>query len=73
MKKIMAITETRAAFWTAAVLRRFFDGSPKIKFPKTPVSPFSSKQSFLFPPCLSTAHEPTWLLRAESPQFDSLG
>jgi hypothetical protein len=35
-KEIIAVIETRAAFWTAAVLRRFFDEPPKIEFPKTP-------------------------------------
>jgi hypothetical protein len=34
----LPIIETRTASWTAAVLRRFFDGSPKIESPKTPAA-----------------------------------
>jgi hypothetical protein len=34
----IAIIETRAAFWTAAALRRFFDGSPQIDFSRTPTA-----------------------------------
>jgi hypothetical protein len=34
--EILAIIERRAEFWTAAALRRFFDGSPKIEFCPTP-------------------------------------
>jgi hypothetical protein len=37
-KKMMALIDTRAAFWTAAVLRRFLDRSPKIEFDQTPAN-----------------------------------
>jgi hypothetical protein len=36
MKEMMAIIETRDAFWIAAGLRRFFDGPLKIESQQTP-------------------------------------
>jgi hypothetical protein len=38
----MAIIKTRAAFWTAAALRRIFDASPKIESHQTPAFLFVS-------------------------------
>jgi hypothetical protein len=37
----VAIIERREASWTAAVLRRFFDGPPEIEFHPTPAATFN--------------------------------
>jgi hypothetical protein len=55
---MIATWRTRAAFWSAAALRRFFDGTPKMNLHKTPVAtlPVSGKSPFRSD--LLITHEP---------------
>jgi len=57
----MAIIERRDAFWTAAVLRRFFDGQPKIEFHQTPAANLTGswKAPFRIFACIGTMNQ-TW-------------